>query len=67
MNYKDDIVFEAKMGDGSQPNQGLFGKLLDVGKRALTGESIFMTHFTSREWARRGLDLRLLTRAKLFV
>ena len=37
MNYmEDDIVFEAKMGDGSQPNQGLFGKLLDVGQRALT-------------------------------
>jgi uncharacterized protein (TIGR00266 family) len=49
MNYmEDDIVFEAKMGDGSQPNQGLFGKLLDVGKRALTGESIFMTHFTNQ-------------------
>ena len=43
MNYmEDEITFEAKMGDGSQPNQGLFGKLLDVGKRALTGESIFM-------------------------
>ena len=35
MNYMEDgIAFEAKMGDGSQPNQGLFGKLLDVGKRA---------------------------------
>jgi len=49
MNYMEDqISFEAKMGDGSQPNQGLFGKLLDVGKRALTGESIFMTHFTNQ-------------------
>ena len=48
MNYmEDNITFEAKMGDGSKPNQGLFGKLLDVGKRALTGESIFMTHFTN--------------------
>jgi len=48
MNYMDDqITFEARMGDGSQPNQGLFGKLLDVGKRALTGESIFMTHFSN--------------------
>ena len=38
MNYMEEhITFEAKMGDGSQPNQGLFGKLLDVGKRALTG------------------------------
>ncbi|MCB1065534.1 MAG: TIGR00266 family protein [Verrucomicrobiae bacterium] len=49
MNYvEQDIHFEAKMGDGSQPNEGLMGKLLAVGKRALTGESIFMTHFTHR-------------------
>jgi uncharacterized protein (TIGR00266 family) len=48
MNWMDEhIGFEAKMGDGSAPERGLFGKLLDVGKRALTGESIFMTHFTN--------------------
>lgn len=48
MNYMDDgISFEAKMGDGSQPDSGLFGKLMSAGKRALTGESIFMTHFTN--------------------
>jgi uncharacterized protein (TIGR00266 family) len=48
MNWMDDgIAFEAKMGDGSQPDKGLFGSLLDVGKRALTGESIFMTHFSN--------------------
>ncbi|MEM9282076.1 MAG: TIGR00266 family protein [Verrucomicrobiota bacterium] len=47
MNYlEQDISFEAKMGDGSSPNEGVMGKLLSVGKRALTGESIFMTHFT---------------------
>ena len=49
MNYMDDgIQFEAKMGDGSEPNKGFFGKLLDVGKRAITGESLFMTHFTNQ-------------------
>jgi len=49
MNWMEDsIVFEAKMGDGSAPNKGIFGKLMDVGKRALTGESIFMTHFTNQ-------------------
>jgi uncharacterized protein (TIGR00266 family) len=49
MNYlEQDIQFETKMGDGSQPNEGLMGKLLSVGKRVLTGESIFMTHFTHR-------------------
>jgi len=48
MNYMDDgITYEAKMGDGSDPNEGLMGKLLSVGKRVLTGESIFMTHFTN--------------------
>ena len=30
MNYMEDqISFEAKMGDGSKPHQGLFGKLLE--------------------------------------
>ncbi len=48
MNYMEEgITFEAKMGDGSSPNEGLMGKLLSAGKRALTGESIFMTHFTN--------------------
>jgi len=47
MNYMEDgINFEARMGDGSAANEGLMGKLLSVGKRALTGESLFMTHFT---------------------
>ena len=49
MNYMEDgIAFETKMGDGSTPDQGFMGKLMAVGKRALTGESIFMTHFTNR-------------------
>lgn len=48
MNWMDgDISFETKMGDGSQPQQGLLGKLMDAGKRAITGESIFITHFTN--------------------
>lgn len=45
---EDGIMFETKMGDGSNANQGLFDKLLSVGSRVLTGESIFMTHFTNR-------------------
>lgn len=49
MNYlEEDITFEAKMGDGLETNSGMMGKLLSVGKRALTGESLFMTHFTHR-------------------
>ncbi len=42
------ILFETKMGDGSNPQQGLFDKLLSAGSRLLTGESLFMTHFTNR-------------------
>jgi uncharacterized protein (TIGR00266 family) len=45
---EDGITFEAKMGDGSTANQGLFDKLLSAGSRMLTGESLFMTHFTNR-------------------
>ena len=49
MNYMEDgISFETKMGDGSEPDQGFMGKLLSAGKRAITGESLFMTHFTNR-------------------
>ncbi len=47
MNYmEDDISFEAKMGDGSEPDKGFFARLLDAGKRIVTGESVFLTHFT---------------------
>jgi len=47
MNYMEEgITFEARMGDGSQPDRGLLGKLFDAGKRKLAGESVFMTRFT---------------------
>ena len=56
MNWMDDqIQFDAKMGDGSDPDKGIFGKLLDVGKRALTGESLFMTHFTNQGVSRQNI------------
>lgn len=45
---EDGITFESKMGDGSNPSQGLFDKLLSAGSRMLTGESLFITHFTNR-------------------
>jgi uncharacterized protein (TIGR00266 family) len=49
MNYmEEDIEFAARMDDGSEPGRGIMGKLLGAGKRVLTGESIFMTHFTNR-------------------
>ncbi len=45
---EDGITFEVKMGDGSVPNQGIMDKLLSAGSRLLTGESLFITHFTNR-------------------
>ncbi|PLX95737.1 MAG: TIGR00266 family protein [Desulfuromonas sp.] len=54
MNYlEQDIQFEARMGDGSQADSGLMGKLFSAGKRVLTGESLFMTHFTNQGRAKR--------------
>ena len=54
MNWmEDDIVYEAKMGDGSQRDEGLMGKLLSAGKRALSGESLFLTHFTNTSNSKR--------------
>ena len=49
MTYMEDgISFEAKMGDGSEPDQGFMGKLFSAGKRMISGESLFMTHFTNQ-------------------
>ena len=50
MNYLDaGITFESKMGDGSSEDQsgGLFGKVMSAGKRALSGDSVFLTHFSN--------------------
>ena len=48
MNWMEDgISFEAKMGDGSEANEGLMGKLFGAAKRVITGESLFLTHFTN--------------------
>lgn len=52
MTYlEQDIQFETKMSDGSE--QSVMGKLLGVGKRLLTGESVFLTHFTNRGGGKR--------------
>ena len=48
MNYMDDgIQYEARFGDGSKPDQGFWGKVVEGAKRKLTGESLFLTHFTN--------------------
>lgn len=53
MYMEEGIDFETKMGDGSQPNQGFMGKLMQAGFRLLTGESLFMTHFTNKGFGKR--------------
>lgn len=46
LNYMtEDVRFETRMGDGS--STGVLGKLWSAGKRMVTGESMFMTHFTN--------------------
>ncbi|MFC6996617.1 TIGR00266 family protein [Rufibacter roseus] len=49
---EDGIQFETKMGDGSNPSQGFLGKLVSMGSRMITGESLFMTHFTHRGYSK---------------
>ena len=54
MNWMEaDIAFEARMGDGSQASSGILSGLMSMGKRVLTGESLFMTHFTNQGVAKR--------------
>ena len=46
MMMENNIQMETIFGDGSEQQQsGLFDKLLNAGKRVLTGESLFMTAF----------------------
>jgi uncharacterized protein (TIGR00266 family) len=48
MYMEDGIGYETRMGDGSKANEGFLSKLGSVAKRAITGESLFMTHFTNQ-------------------
>lgn len=49
MTYMEqDIDFETRMGDGANPDEGWMSKIFSAGKRLLTGESLFITHFTNR-------------------
>lgn len=48
MMYMDGgIKMQTKIGDASKQNSGIFGKFMGAGKRALTGENVFMTFFTN--------------------
>jgi len=54
MNYMDDgIDFEARMGDGSQVRGGFMDQIMRAGLRAISGESLFMTHFSNNAAAPR--------------
>ncbi|NKB38434.1 MAG: TIGR00266 family protein [Gammaproteobacteria bacterium] len=49
MTYMEEGVdFETRMGDGAKADEGLLGKVFSAGKRMLTGESMFTTHFSNR-------------------
>jgi len=43
------------MGDGASPDNTMMGKLFQAGSRILTGESLFLTHFTNRGNGKRKL------------
>jgi uncharacterized protein (AIM24 family) len=49
MAMDNSIQMETIFGDGSKQTGGLLGKLMNAGKRVLTGESLFMTAFTNME------------------
>lgn len=44
---QDAIQMETTFGDGTDQNSGFMGKLMNAGKRVITGESLFMTTFTN--------------------
>ncbi|HET6558273.1 MAG TPA: TIGR00266 family protein [Prolixibacteraceae bacterium] len=50
---EDGISFESRMGDGSNPRAGFFDKVLAAGSRLITGESLFITHFTNQGWGKK--------------
>jgi uncharacterized protein (AIM24 family) len=41
------IDYSTHLGDGREPDKSFFDKLLGTGVRGLSGDSIFMTHFTN--------------------
>ncbi len=47
MMMDDNIKMNTILGDGSNQEKGILGKIFSAGKRILTGESLFMTVFTN--------------------
>ncbi len=50
---EDGIQFETRMGDGSNPRAGFFDKLVSAGSRLISGESLFLTHFSNQGWGKK--------------
>lgn len=49
MMYMDmGIQMSTHLSDGSEKNSGVLGTMIGLGKRALTGENLFMTFFTNK-------------------
>src|SRR6187399_2743678 len=48
MMMDNNIQMQTIFGDGSGQDTGFLGKLLNAGKRVLTGESLFMTAFVNQ-------------------
>ena len=42
-----EVAMSTRLGDGSKPDGGMLDALFGVGRRLLTGESLFLTHFTA--------------------
>ncbi|RXR19224.1 TIGR00266 family protein [Flavobacterium amnicola] len=47
------IKMETIFGDGSGQQSGVLGKLLNAGKRMLTGESLFMTAYQNQDFGKK--------------
>ena len=49
MYMDSNVQMETIFGDGSQQQNSILGKLFQAGKRALVGESLFMTAYTNMQ------------------
>jgi uncharacterized protein (AIM24 family) len=53
MMMEDGIQMETIFGDGTQQNSSILNKLFQAGKRALVGESLFMTAYTNTQYGKK--------------
>ncbi|WP_425263717.1 TIGR00266 family protein [Vibrio owensii] len=53
MFHESGIEYETKLGDGSNPNAGLFSSLWNAGSRMISGDSLFLTHFKNKGHVKR--------------